>query len=268
MSLQAQTDAPISDELRQVAHGCAVRVKSFTGFDVNGYRFHTARYEQSRPNRKTTNSGVFTPGTDGLDYYGRIEEIYEISFHGSKPLNRVIFKCHWFDPGVTRRTPNLGLVEIRQDSVYPGKDVYIVAQQAVQVYYTSYACQDKEQLKGWAIVHMVSPHGKLPVPNDEDYNFNPNTYDGEFFQDEGLQGRFEIDLTDAIGMEVHNERVNDEDTGDEVQNAKDLEMLERLRLCNDNEDNIPSSDTVDYLDNRDSDDETYDPANPNHEDYF
>jgi hypothetical protein len=36
---KAQTDAPISDELRQVANGCAIRAKSFTDYDVNGYRF-------------------------------------------------------------------------------------------------------------------------------------------------------------------------------------------------------------------------------------
>jgi hypothetical protein len=80
---------------------------------------------------------------DGLDYYRRIEEIYELSFAnaiGCKPLSPVIFKCHWFDPRVTRRTPHLGLVEIRHDSFYLGDDVYIVAQQATQVYYTSYAC--------------------------------------------------------------------------------------------------------------------------------
>ena len=45
-------------------------------------------------------------------------------------------------------------------------------------------------------------------------------------------------------------------------------MLERLCLGNDNEDNIPPSDSVVELDNVDSDDETYDPANLNHEDYF
>ena len=28
-------------------------------------------------------------------------------------------------------------------------------------------------------MHRVSPHGKVPVPNDEDYNLDPNTYDGE-----------------------------------------------------------------------------------------
>ena len=130
-----------------------------------------------------------------------------------------------------------------------------------------YACQD-EEIKGGAIVHKVSPHGKLPAPNDEDYNFNPSTYEGEFFQEEGLQGSFMIDLTEAIEMEVDNERVDDEDAGDEVQNVDDLQMLKRLRLGNDNEDNIPPSISVDDLDNVDSDDETYDPANPNNDDYF
>jgi hypothetical protein len=235
---------------------------------MNGYRFHAASYEQSRPNRRTTNSGVFTPGTDGLDYYGRIEEIYKLSFYGDRPFNPIIFKCHWFDPRAARHTPNLGLVEIRQDSVYPRRDVYIVAQQATKVYYTSYACQTKEHLKGWYIMHKVSPHGKVPVPNDEDYNFNPHTYGGEFFQDEGLQGTFEIDLTEVIRMELDNERVDDEDAGDEVQNVKELQMLERLHLGNDDGDNIPPSDSVDYLDNQDSDYETYDPANPNNEDSF
>ena len=266
--MQARTDASISAELRQVANGCDQRVKSSDAYDVNGYRFHTGSYERRRPNRRSTNSGVFTPGTDGVDYYGRIEEIYELSFRGSTNLYPVVFRCHWFDPGVTRKTPHLGLVEIRQDSVYPRDDVYIVAQQATQVYYTSYACKTRPDLSGWFVVHKVSPHGRLPVPNDEDYNFNPSTYDGEFYQEDGLQGRFEIDLTGEIGMDVDNVMVDDDDDGDEVRNAKDLQMLERLRVGNDNEDNIPPSDSVDYFDMVDSVDETYDPANPDHEDYL
>ena len=91
-------------------------------------------------------------------------------FHGRKPLNPVIFKCHWFDPKKIRRTPNLGLVKIRQSSVLPGDDVYIVAQQATQVYYLSYLCQTNDRIKGWDVVYKVSPHDKLPVPNNQDYN--------------------------------------------------------------------------------------------------
>ena len=255
----------MSDELRQVANGFKLRVKSYTGYDVNGYRFHTSRHEQTRPGRKTTNSQVFTPGTNGVEYYGIIEEIYELEYEGRVPLTPVIFKCHWFDPARTRRTPHLGLVEIRHDSVYKGKDVYIVAQQAVQVYHTPYACQDKDHLKGWSIVHQVSSHGKLPVPNDEDYTFDTNTYDGEFYQADGLQGSFEIVLPGVTtAMEVDNETVDDEDPGDVVLNPKDIQMLERFHLGKDNEEDTEPLNSVAHLDNFDSDDETYD---PNHEDY-
>ncbi|XP_066354649.1 uncharacterized protein [Miscanthus floridulus] len=43
-------------------------------------------------------------------------------------------------------------------------------------------------------------------------------------------------------MEVDNERVDDEDDGDEVQNVKDLELLRRLELGNDSDDNIAPPD--------------------------
>jgi hypothetical protein len=69
-------------------------------------------------------------------------------------------------------------------------------------------------------VYKVSPHDILPVPNDEDYNLDPDTYDGEFFQEDGLEGRFEIDLTEGIGMDIDIEMVVDE-----VQNENDLVIL-------------------------------------------
>ena len=112
-------------------------------------------------------------------------------------------------------------------------------------------------------MHQVSLHGKLPAPNDDDYNFNATTYDGEFYQD-GLPGTFEIVLPEAIEMEVDNKTIDGEVDGDVVVNAKDIAMLEQLFLGNDDVDNIEPSDSVAHLDNFDSYDETYD---PNHEDY-
>ena len=141
--------------------------------------------------------------------------------------------------------------------------MYIVAQQATQVYYLSYPCQTDHHLQGWDDVYKVSPHSKLPVPNNKDYN-----NDREFFQEEGLQGSFEIDLSDVIGMEVDNERVVYEEAGDEIQNIQDLQLLERLRLGRDSEDDIPPSDYTGYVDIADSDDEDYDPANPDYDNYF
>jgi hypothetical protein len=105
--------------------------------------------------------------------------------------------------------------------------------------------------------------GILPVPNDEDYNLDLDTYDGEFFQEDGLEGRFEIDLTEAIGMDVDIEMVVDEEE-DEVQNENDLVILEGNVI----NDKLAPSDGVDY-EMVDSDDESYDPANPDtYEDYF
>jgi hypothetical protein len=69
----------------------------------------------------------------------------------------------------------------------------------------------KEHLKGWDVVYKVSPHDELPVPNDEDYNLDPNTYDGDFFQEDGLEGHFEIDLTEGVRMELYIEMVVDEE---------------------------------------------------------
>jgi hypothetical protein len=125
------------------------------------------------------------------------------------------------------------------------------------VYYLPYACQTKYHLKGWEVVYKVSPH-------DEDYNLDPNTYDGEFFHEYGLEGRFEIDLTEVIRMEVDNEMVDEEE--DEVQNKNDLERLDGLHLGNDNDELTPSN-GVDY-EMVDSNDATYDPANLDHKDYF
>jgi hypothetical protein len=62
-------------------------------------------------------------------------------------------------------------------------------------------------------------------------------------------------------MEVYEEWVVDEDAADEVHDPKDLEMLDGLWLGNDNDED------VDDLDNHDSDDDTYRPDNPDHEEY-
>ena len=65
-------------------------------------------------------------------------------------------------------------------------------------------------------MYKVSPHGKLPAPNKEDYHLlDPNTYDGEFFQEDGLEGMFEIDLTQMLEMEVDNGTVVNDDAAQE-----------------------------------------------------
>ena len=68
-------------------------------YDVNGYRFHTEFHQNNRAKPKTINTGVFTIGADDVDYYGRLEDVYELMFNRTNlELNIIVFKCHWFDP--------------------------------------------------------------------------------------------------------------------------------------------------------------------------
>ena len=60
----------------------------------------------------------------------------------------------------------------------------------------------------------------------------------------------------------------DDEGGDEVQNIQDLQLLERLCLDRDSEDDIPPSEDAGAADAAESDDEDYDPANPDYDDYF
>jgi hypothetical protein len=136
-----------------------------------------------------------------------------------------------------------------------------VAQQATQVYYLPYTFHTKEHLKSWDVVYKVSPHDKLPVLNDEDYNLDPDTYD-RVLPRRWVEGRFKVYLTEAIGMEVYIEMVVDEED-DEMQNENDLEILEG----NDINDELAPSDGVDY-EMVDSNDENYDPANPDTYEYY
>ena len=66
---------------------------------VNGYKFHTVEWSNSR---STKNFGVCVPGTgvgsSKINYYGKIIDIIELKYTGL-PIKRVVlFKCEWYDP--------------------------------------------------------------------------------------------------------------------------------------------------------------------------
>jgi hypothetical protein len=64
-------------------------------------------------------------------------------------------------------------------------------------------------------------------------------------------------------MEVDEEWIVDEEAADEVHDPRDLKMLDGLQLDNDSDED----EDVDDLEALDSDDETYRPYSPDHEEY-
>ena len=83
----------------QVSTGFDYKVHSFDKCDINGYRFRTYGKELSMLDRKSTNCCVSTIGEGGVEYYGRVEAIYELQFYGDNPPNVVIFRCYGSSPG-------------------------------------------------------------------------------------------------------------------------------------------------------------------------
>jgi hypothetical protein len=87
-------DCNISFDLRQLAHD-QVKALEYSRYDINGYRFRTAKLEASRTLAATCNNGVLTTGKDAsgvtADYYGVLQKIIECMFGSTKELKVVFF---------------------------------------------------------------------------------------------------------------------------------------------------------------------------------
>lgn len=217
----------INKDLAQISHGCRTRVLSLSGYDVNGYRFRSAKYERRKPSLTTVNSGIFTSSTEGdvtTEYFGIIEDIIEVTFDGTRPFKLVLFDCRWFHPvsGV-RRTPRLGLVEIKHNTSLPGFEPFILPHQCSQVYYTQYPCKSGS-LKDWWVVHHVPKHDDIQIPGAENPSQHPNT---EVYQERSHTNTFGVDPGNGL-----------DDTfipsgADIVQDDTDLEILNKQPTSND-----------------------------------
>ncbi len=96
----------VSDILRKLSRGPNRIARCFSGYVINGYRFHT---KQRDARLKTQNSGVTlaaitesfastkdeNPITQSVIYYGLITEIVEVDYYGR--LKFVLFRCDWFE---------------------------------------------------------------------------------------------------------------------------------------------------------------------------
>jgi hypothetical protein len=130
----SQSDTQISEYLKKLARGPIFTVVTYQVYETNGYTFYT---EQRDKKRMYQNCGVRVDGYDvtGQDknkYYGQIQEIYELDFHGFMiPL----FHCNWVDAikGVVKG--KYGFINL--DLNYQGckSESFVLAKHVTQVFY-------------------------------------------------------------------------------------------------------------------------------------
>ncbi|KAL8120317.1 hypothetical protein AgCh_017475 [Apium graveolens] len=112
----------------------------FTGYVVNGYRFHT----NSRDSRCITqNSGVFVtadttsfasskdenPVVGNVNYYGSVEEIFELDYWGG--FNVVLLKCCWYQ----EEKDEYELTKVNSNKLSHKNNPYVMSSQVQQVFY-------------------------------------------------------------------------------------------------------------------------------------
>ncbi|KAL4570931.1 hypothetical protein LXL04_026596 [Taraxacum kok-saghyz] len=149
----------ITQHLKDLARGPLRHVRSYEGYFVNGYKFHTEKYGDGRV---THNSGVCVRGTcyneAESDYFGLLNEVLEVEYQGMGRCIVVLFKCTWFDPieGVKVLTKH-NLVDIKYKSRLRNDDPFILASQVEQVYYVPYPSM--KDLNDWWAVIKTKPRG-------------------------------------------------------------------------------------------------------------
>ncbi|CAM8944075.1 unnamed protein product [Rhodiola kirilowii] len=100
-------------------------------YKVNNYEFHIESHGEGR---NTVNSNVYVKGIEGIHYYGVIEEIIHMRCRTNHRLKVVFFKCRWYDPQFVNSYPSNSILIVNTHRAYPHYDLYILSQQAVQVY--------------------------------------------------------------------------------------------------------------------------------------
>jgi hypothetical protein len=218
-------------------------VKLWPSYFINGYHFHTRSYAEGK---STMNYGVCVQSSS-IDFYGELEEIIEVEYPGLSTMKVVLFKCHWFDPTRgTRVHPKYKLVEIDQKKKYKKYDPFILAQQAIQVYYTKIPSLKRDKVD-WRAVCKTKARRKIEqhwTEREQQWS------DTVAFQQDNVSESIEPVTYDIANLRDPSGVVIDVDE-DEIRGSN---MIENADLTSDTE-TSHQIDSSDEDENEDKDDE-------------
>ena len=129
---------------------------------------------------------------------------------------------------------------------------FVLASQVTQVYYLSYPCVDKPSLRDWWVVYHVAPWDCLPpidTNNDSTQTEGP-TDDISYFQEDGLEGTFVINLGGDFEIITSG-------ASDEITDPKELEELEKQSVGPQQEGTLESDEEGDEDDAESYDEDCY-----------
>ncbi|CAM8962906.1 unnamed protein product [Rhodiola kirilowii] len=197
--------------VHHLSSGFHSEITCSTTYKVNNYNFHIESHGEGR---NTMNSHVYVKGTEGIHYYGVIDEIIHMRCRTHHTLRVVLFKCRWYDPQFVKSYPANGIVIVNTHRPYMHYDPYILAQQVVQVYYVTFPGLAGPNNQGWVAVCPVKQSNAI----DMEVAIVP-------FQDDGQLGA-EMPVINKVGSygnladdevyEYTKEDVNEDNLTDDI----------------------------------------------------
>jgi hypothetical protein len=132
--ISLSSDTQISEYLKKLACDPIFTVMTYQVYDINGYMFYTKQQDKKNTYQ---NSGVHVDAYDAMGqdkdmYYGQIQEIWELDFHG---FNIPLFCCNWVDriKGVVQ--DNYGFISVDLNRQGYKSEPFVLVKHVAQVFY-------------------------------------------------------------------------------------------------------------------------------------
>uniref|UniRef100_A0A803N566 DUF4218 domain-containing protein n=1 Tax=Chenopodium quinoa TaxID=63459 RepID=A0A803N566_CHEQI len=173
----------VDEELYYLVCGPLRSVRRYSGYIVNGFRFHTLDRQE---NRKTQNSGVMVHGDDLMDkeYYGVLRDIYELQYPGGNHM--FVFKCDWYDvqhKGRGYKVDEFDITSVCSDLSLSTQEPFVLESQVEQVFYVPEPRENK-----WLAVIKTEPRDLYNIPEiDTDEAALAQVIDEEAVQQEEIR---------------------------------------------------------------------------------
>ncbi|KAL0458534.1 UNVERIFIED_CONTAM: hypothetical protein Slati_0480600 [Sesamum latifolium] len=188
----------------------SAEVTSVPCYYVNGYNFQTERHNTGK---SIMNCGVCvcvkssSYTNEDNDFYRIIEEIIQLTYPLIPDLHIVLFKCHWVDPVRGMKVhPRYHLVDVNFKKLYQKDEPFILAQQAVQVYFTQYPSLKRDKADCGTdnqTYDLCDPNGlQVMVDNQDAGTSRSQARQTDDNNEDDDEDRFEDDDTDDDEYEL------------------------------------------------------------------
>ncbi|PWA68177.1 hypothetical protein CTI12_AA313130 [Artemisia annua] len=201
--VQIHHDKTIDESMRYLCNGPSKYVTYYNSCFVNGFKFHTKEYGE---HQTTINSGVCVKGSCyndyEKDYYVTLLNVIQLHYVGGYRVT--LFKCHWFDSERGIKVDGKhGLVDIDIKSKLGGNDPFVLAEQAEQVYYTTYPARKRSRTEWLGVCKAKARSTYNSSQNNVQRDEVTSTIDGFYQEDEmpppGVVG-VDVDLDQVVNL--------------------------------------------------------------------